>query len=381
MSLNYYFNLGRGKLGDNYMKRSFVLGCLMALGLALPTQATVYFDDHFEYADGQLTDKDNDPLTNPDTGANVSGGNWISHSGTAEFVQVAGEKAVVKTSGTEDVNRTTGTTMTAFGGETWYYSARFTVADLRSEGDISTLIGSNYFLHFKDNGTFNLTGRLYIAPPTDPLADKFTLGLSSYSVNGTGGTINRWGTDLDFDTEYTVVVSLKGRDNDAGTTDDGFTSLWVNPVNSSSSKITDTAPHPDMFLNSTDPVDLDLDRSNMSALAMRQTNAGNTQPDMLIDAVAVGNDFDQVLAAVAAPPTGIPGDFDDDDDVDGRDFLLWQRGLSTTAPLDAGDLQDWQDNYGTGTGGPLTAVTAVPEPTSLAMLALALVPMACGRKR
>jgi hypothetical protein len=40
------------------------------------------------------------------------------------------------------------------------------------------------------------------------------------------------------------------------------------------------------------------------------------------------------------------GDFNDDGDVDGRDFLVWQRGASP-APS-GGGLADWQTNYGTG---------------------------------
>ncbi len=53
----------------------------------------------------------------------------------------------------------------------------------------------------------------------------------------------------------------------------------------------------------------------------------------------------------------IPGDFDHDGDVDGRDFLVWQRNPSVR------NLADWKMNYGT----PLNAaVTALPEPiTSL----------------
>jgi hypothetical protein len=357
------------------MKRLFVLACLMTPLSLAPAQATVYFNDEFEYADGQLTNTDVSTPTSTGTGANVSGGLWNTHSytvGQAEFIEVMDEKAVVKISGIEDVNRTTGTTMTAFGGETWYYAARFTVSDLREEGDLSTLIGSNYFIHFKDNGTFNLTGRLYIAPPTDPLADKFTLGLSAYSVNANDplSAINRWGTDLEFDTEYTVVVSLKGRDNDAGTTDDGFSSLWVNPVTSASTSITDTHPHMDLFANSTDPIDPDLDRSNMTSLALRQTNAGNTQPDILIDEVAIGNNFDEVLAAVTAAAPGQAGDFDDDGDVDGQDFLIWQRGGSTPGgALSASDLNDWQTNYGVG---PLASFAAVPEPGSMCLAAFGL---------
>ncbi len=50
---------------------------------------------------------------------------------------------------------------------------------------------------------------------------------------------------------------------------------------------------------------------------------------------------------------GLAGDFDNDGDVDGRDFLVWQRNPSV------GNLSDWQANYGL----PLTGVTtAVPEP-------------------
>jgi len=63
----------------------------------------------------------------------------------------------------------------------------------------------------------------------------------------------------------------------------------------------------------------------------------------------------------------IPGDFDLDRDVDGFDFLKWQRGESPT-PLSASDLADWETNY--GIVFPLVAAaTAVPEPsTGLALL-------------
>jgi hypothetical protein len=59
------------------------------------------------------------------------------------------------------------------------------------------------------------------------------------------------------------------------------------------------------------------------------------------------------------------GDFDNDGDVDGRDFLKWQRGESPN-PLSAGDLALWQAQYGTT---PLAAVTAVPEPASALLIA------------
>jgi hypothetical protein len=56
------------------------------------------------------------------------------------------------------------------------------------------------------------------------------------------------------------------------------------------------------------------------------------------------------------------GDFDDDGDVDGRDFLLWQRGESPDE-LSLGDLQLWQEQY--GTSGLVAGVNAIPEPAGL----------------
>jgi hypothetical protein len=59
-----------------------------------------------------------------------------------------------------------------------------------------------------------------------------------------------------------------------------------------------------------------------------------------------------LLNVIETPP--LTGDFDGDGDVDGRDFLAWQRNPS------GGDLADWQNNY--GVGGVIAASTAVPEP-------------------
>ena len=67
------------------------------------------------------------------------------------------------------------------------------------------------------------------------------------------------------------------------------------------------------------------------------------------------------------PATTTPGDFDGDSDVDGRDFLMWQRGESPV-PLSETDLADWQANY--GGGGELASFVAVPEPGSLLLVAM-----------
>jgi hypothetical protein len=72
-------------------------------------------------------------------------------------------------------------------------------------------------------------------------------------------------------------------------------------------------------------------------------------------------------------------DFDSDGDVDGRDFLAWQRGFGTagTATLADGDangdgnvneldLEIWQSQYGTSNESELQSISSqVPEPSSL----------------
>lgn len=75
------------------------------------------------------------------------------------------------------------------------------------------------------------------------------------------------------------------------------------------------------------------------------------------------------------PNPGTAGDFDGDEDVDGADFLEWQREFGT---LDADDLADWQTNYGPGPGT-LAGVSAVPEPTGLMLSGLGIALLAFHR--
>ena len=69
----------------------------------------------------------------------------------------------------------------------------------------------------------------------------------------------------------------------------------------------------------------------------------------------------------------MPGDFNFNGEVNGSDFLLWQRNPSI------GSLADWEANY--GMVATLSASSAaVPEPTTSA-LALAALCLAMSRRR
>ncbi len=81
-----------------------------------------------------------------------------------------------------------------------------------------------------------------------------------------------------------------------------------------------------------------------------------------------GSPFDPKQIVLSAFQSGLAGDFDVDGDVDGADFLKWQRGASPN-PGSAADLAAWRGNFGFSA---LTAAgTSIPEPRA-ALLALCL---------
>jgi hypothetical protein len=85
----------------------------------------------------------------------------------------------------------------------------------------------------------------------------------------------------------------------------------------------------------------------------------------------------QITAATAVGRA----DFDSDGDVDGADFLRWQRGLGAAAgaalgqgdsnadgDVDAADLADWIAQFGTSA---VTPASAIPEPACVTMVIVA----------
>jgi hypothetical protein len=75
---------------------------------------------------------------------------------------------------------------------------------------------------------------------------------------------------------------------------------------------------------------------------------------------------------------GLSGDFDVDGDVDGRDFLVWQRGVG--AAFTAADLANWKGTFGQ-TSPAVAAGHSVPEPASVILVVLSAAAVAACRRR
>ena len=103
-----------------------------------------------------------------------------------------------------------------------------------------------------------------------------------------------------------------------------------------------------------------LDGANIVLLAGNQAGAN--------DATYTIDDLKLEIAAA------VPGDFDGDGDVDGADFLTWQRDDAS-----AGGLTEWQGNYG-ASGSLSASLAAVPEPSSLILACCAMM-AGLGRRR
>ena len=121
-------------------------------------------------------------------------------------------------------------------------------------------------------------------------------------------------------------------------------------------------------------------------------------------ALSTNNDADYLVTAGAAtfvnnagtsftlvaPPEPDSGDFNGDNDVDGDDFLTWQRhtgGAGSFAEgdanhngtIDGNDLAIWETQY--NTVPPLSGFTVVPEPHAAALLFCGLLAVSRHRQR
>jgi hypothetical protein len=126
---------------------------------------------------------------------------------------------------------------------------------------------------------------------------------------------------------------------------------------------------------------IDLDEAYIETLLGSSSHLA-----LLMESTTVGP-YTFIVASEA--PTGTPptlvieytlppanGDFDGNDVVDGKDFLIWQRGQSPR-PNSAADLAEWRSNF--GRTGVMASSATVPEPTGI--LLVAAIPFALKSRR
>ncbi len=126
--------------------------------------------------------------------------------------------------------------------------------------------------------------------------------------------------------------------------------------------------------------------ANWIQIGTPQTVAMNstTKVGLAVASHSNGNLCTSVFSNVSVTTPALPNaDFDNDGDVDGRDFLAWQRGYGTQAPnatkadgdadndlnVDGDDLGIWQEQFGTGgvlaiSASFLESVEATPRATA-----------------
>ena len=177
--------------------KKYLFPLIAGLGLAVSARGAVILDETFTYADGALT--------------NVSGGKWVLHSATSQFVgpNVSSGKATLSQSNQPDVN----SSLTAGPYSSGNLYASFVV---NFSGLPSGLIGE-YFAHFKDSAS-GFRCRVF-ASTNGTDGTKFRVGITK-GQTGTATPVFI-ATDLSLNTDYLLVIRY-----DAAST---ASTLWLNP--------------------------------------------------------------------------------------------------------------------------------------------------------
>jgi hypothetical protein len=236
-----------------------VLSCLAMLAAATTNAALLVHED-FSHPDGDLVGQT--PTPGP-------GATWAAHSsGGTNPIQVTSGAAVLQqaSGGREDANTSFATRSDT---DTTYMRFDFS---LPSGQTVDPDENGLYFAHLKDSGTA-FRARVGVLSPTDGGDYKFAINASgSMLVDGT-----LWPSELSFDTTYTLVASYN-----AAT---GESKLWIDPVNESSSSVSNSAGGATGTL--------------IEAFALRQSN--DYTGSQIIDNLCVATSFNEALNCVPEP--------------------------------------------------------------------------------
>ncbi|MCS7089205.1 MAG: hypothetical protein RMN51_10825 [Verrucomicrobiota bacterium] len=219
--------------------------------------------DSFDYPDGLLVER--------------AAPYWSTHSGTTGQVQVVGGQVLLNRAQTEDVSA----------GFTNFLQALdngivlFTGLKLRVT-ETPTTSGGDYFVHFRDVGTVNYRGRLFVTT-NGAAPGMYRLGIANSSATPTA-VLPR-----DLSPNMPVFVLLRYNVDTATTT------LWVNPADPSSPSVTAVDP--------ATPVSLYY-------FSLRQSGGIGS---LVLDQVKVGTAWEDVWEAAGPQPERLQWNWDGQD--------------------------------------------------------------------
>jgi hypothetical protein len=148
--------------------------------------------------------------------------------------------------------------------------------------------------------------------------------------------------------------------------------LWINPTpgEAAPAPSAETAAGLDIFATQPASVGPFAAGSHIRSFYFRSDD--DSPGVSLFDELRIGTTYADVTPGQS---TG-NGDFDMDGDVDGNDFLVWQRG-EAPGGLTQANLDLWKASYPAANA----AAAAVPEPASYALAVLALTALVARRRR
>ena len=90
-------------------------------------------------------------------------------------------------------------------------------------------------------------------------------------------------------------------------------------------------------------------------------------------------------------PAGVAGDYNGNGIVDAADYTVWRdhlgqafslpnRSSLNSGPIGQADYDFWKSRFGLTSGSGSLSGSSVPEPTSVALLAIGLASAVCGRR-
>ena len=289
----------------------------------------------------------------------------IVQSGSDPNVLEQGDAAWFRSSGRRMRNTNLGAAGSATGVDGDFMSSLFDASGATTSSSDANGVGASYVLY--DNGVTTgpqiLNFSLYYNDSTPNLADGTNSGdgglvaVRIQGVQGTGDAVDPWGTD-----DFTLLASSGGsaagisasqhRNNSGDGAGPQVDNLLIENSNIGEGLLTSSADWQDISI----PFDLG---AGYEYIIFSFAGVAQMSTPQVLGADRFG--FDNI-SFEAAP--GVPGDFDGDMDVDGADFLEWQRSDGTP-----GGLADWQSNFGTTPA--VAAAASIPEPATASLIVIA----------